>query len=350
MKNIAEIDKNFVVDTQIKKEGIRFYDCKDEPFKVYGIFHQDGKFRRLPEAVAKTVNDGVYGLHANTAGGRVRFKTDSAYVAISARMGGVGKMPHFAFSGSVGIDLYVGTEYAGTFMPDVNIDNGDRLENIIEFDSSEMREITINFPLYSEVCELYIGLDGESQIAEPEPYKYDKPVVYYGSSITQGGCASRAGTSYEGFISRRFNCDYINLGFSGSARGEDEITEYIKELDMKLFVYDYDYNAPTVEHLKNTHEKMFKAIRNNNPDLPIIMLTRPKFHPTADEVERKAIVRTTYENAINSGDKNVYFIDGKELMTYCGNEGTVDCTHPTDLGFASMAKVLGDFIEDKKLL
>lgn len=101
MKNIAEIDKNFVVDTQIKKEGIRFYDCKDEPFKVYGIFHQDGKFRRLPEAVAKTVNDGVYGLHANTAGGRVRFKTDSAYVAISALMGGVGKMPHFAFSGSV---------------------------------------------------------------------------------------------------------------------------------------------------------------------------------------------------------------------------------------------------------
>lgn len=199
-------------------------------------------------------------------------------------------------------------------MPNVKIENGDRIENVIEFGTSQMRDITIDFPLYSEVCELYIGLDGKSQITEAQPYKYDKPVVYYGSSITQGGCASRAGTSYEGFISRRFNCDYINLGFSGSARGEDEITEYIKELDMKLFVYDYDYNAPTAEHLKNTHEKMFKAIRNNNPDLPIIMLTRPKFYPTADEVERKAIVRATYENAVNAGDKNVYFIDGKELM------------------------------------
>ena len=119
---------------------------------------------------------------------------------------------------------------------------------------------------------------------------------------------------------------------------------------MKLFVYDYDYNAPTVEHLKSTHERMFKAIRQANPELPVIIMTRPKYCPNNEELLRKEIAKKTYDNAVSAGDKNVYFIDGKELMSLCGCEGTVDRTHPTDFGFYSMAKVLGDFIEDRNLL
>ena len=80
-------------------------------------------------------------------------------------------------------------------------------------------------------------------------YRIKKPVVYYGSSITQGGCASKPGSSYESILSRRFDCDYINLGFSGTAKGEDEIVDYIKGLEMSVFVMDYDHNAPTTEHL-----------------------------------------------------------------------------------------------------
>lgn len=346
MDNIALIDSNFKVNTNLDIKDFKFYDIKQSPFKIYGVFYDSGKYRRIPENVAKTVNDGVYGLHANTAGGRVKFKTDSPYIAIHSKMPNVGKMPHFALTGSAGFDLYVGKEsgkYIGTFVPPFDINIG--YEGVIRFESCEVREVTINFPLYSEVSELYVGLSEDASVFEAEEYRLKEPIVYYGSSITQGGCASRPGNSYESIISRRLNADYINLGFSGSARAEDEIAEYISELNMSVFVYDYDHNAPDAEHLNKTHEKMFKIIRKSNPDLPIILLSRPKFILTEDEKERLNIIKATYGNAIKNGDKNVYFIDGRKLMGLAENEGTVDNCHPNDLGFMSMARVLGDALE-----
>lgn len=124
-------------------------------------------------------------------------------------------------------------------------------------------------------------------------YAVKKPVVYYGSSITQGACASRPGNCYESILSRRLDCDYINLGFSGSAKGEDAIVDYIIGLDMSVFVMDYDYNAPTPEHLEKTHSKMFKAIRAEHPTLPIIIMPRPKFYLNAGQKAMVDIVHNT---------------------------------------------------------
>lgn len=346
MKNISLIDSNFKVDSKSAENDIKYYDINQMPFEIYGVFYERGKYRRIPENTAKTVNDGVLSLHANTAGGRVRFKTDSSYIAVYAKMSNIGKMPHFALTGSAGFDLYINDgieKYVATFVPPYDINDG--YESTVHFHSSEMRNITINFPLYSEVCELYIGVSEKSEIYSPEPYKIDKPIVYYGSSITQGGCASRPGMSYESIISRRMNADYLNLGFSGSAKGEYEIAEYIRNLDMSAFVYDYDHNAPSAEHLKNTHEKMFRVIRDVYPDLPIVMLSRPKYNLTDDEKYRFEIIKTTYNNAIECGDKNVYLIDGRTLMEMAGDEGTVDNCHPNDLGFMSIAKAVGDALE-----
>lgn len=344
MSDISKIDRNFAIKTNIEKEDIKFYNADEEPFKVHGVFRENGKYRRMPESVAQKVSEGVYFLHSNTAGGRVRFTTDSSYVAIQVRMDGLGKMPHFAFTGSIGFDLYVCDKYVKTFVPSCDIKDG--YESVIELGTNEIREITINFPLYSNVQNLYIGIQENSVLEEAAPYKNTKPLVYYGSSITQGGCASRPGMSYQSIISRRFNYDFINLGFSGSAKAEDEMIEYIKKLDMSLFVYDYDHNAPTVEHLAETHEKMFKAIRKANPQLPVIMMSRPKFNLTNEEEQRLHIIEATYNNAISAGDKNVYLINGKMLTELCGNEGTVDDCHPTDFGFASMAKALENVIEN----
>ena len=346
MKDISLIDSNFAVKTSLDNTDIKFYDVNKSPFKIHGVFFDSGKFRRLPADVAQSVSEGVYYLHANTAGGRIRFKTDSPYIAIHAKMQSIGKMSHFALSGSAGFDLYVFDDvekYTATFVPPFNIQDG--YESIVNFSCAKMREVTINFPLYSEVSELYIGVSDNSTVISPEPYKIEKPIVYYGSSITQGGCASRPGNSYQSIISRRLNADYINLGFSGNAKAENEIAEYISKLNMSVFVYDYDHNAPTIEHLKNTHEKMFKIIRKANPELPIILLSRPKFHLTKSEEQRLDIIKTTYHNAIKSNDKNVYLIEGKALMEMAENDGTVDNTHPNDLGFASMAKAIGNVLE-----
>ncbi len=344
MNDISKVDKNFIVKTKIEKDDIEFISADSECFEIFGIFKEDGKYRRLPEAVAKTVSPGVHSLHAHTAGGRIRFVTDSPYVAINVKMGAVGKMPHFALTGSAGFDLYIDNKFRQSFVPPFDVT--DEYESIAEFPDSELREITINFPLYSEVKELYIGLKSGSTIKKAAPYKNDKPVVYYGSSITQGGCASRPGTSYQAFVSRKLNLDYVNLGFSGSAKAEDEMINYIKNLDMSVFVYDYDHNAPDASYLKATHEKMFKAIREALPELPVIMMVRPSFSIDCERDERYGVIKTTYENALKKGDNNVYFIDNKELTKLCLDEGTVDNCHPTDLGFYSMAEAVYEVMRD----
>ena len=122
--DISKIDKNFKVESKIEREGLTFYDIDEAPFKIYGVFYDAGKFRRLPESVAKSVSDGVYDLHAHTAGGRVRFKTDSPYVAIHAKMPNIGKMPHFALTGSAGFDLYANNQYVKSFVPPFDIEDG----------------------------------------------------------------------------------------------------------------------------------------------------------------------------------------------------------------------------------
>ena len=343
MKNITDVDFNFKVETEIQRAGIRFYDVLQAPFQVYGVYHEDGKFRRIPEEVARNTNDGVLYLHANTAGGRVRFLTDSPYVAIYAKMPLVGKMPHFAFTGSAGFDLYEGENYLKSFMPPLDIQDG--YESLQELGEKRLRELTLHLPLYSEVSQLYIGLDEKATILPADAYVVEKPIVYYGSSITQGGCASRPGNAYTNILSRQLKADHINLGFSGSARAEQAIVEYIKDLSMSVFVLDYDHNAPSVEHLEATHEPMLRAIRKAHPDLPILILSRPKFYRTAEEDVRLEIIRKTFEKAKAAGDKNVYLIQGDALMAFAGNEGTVDDCHPNDLGFASMAKALRPVLE-----
>lgn len=348
MLDISKIDKNFKIESCINKDDIRYYSIDDKPFNIHGIFKENGKYRRLPEKVARNISEGVYNLHTNTAGGRVRFKTNSSYVAIYVKMNSIGKMSHFALTGSAGFDLYVKEYFMKTFIPPFNVKNS--YESIIEFENNALREITINFPLYSGVNEMFIGVQKEAVLEEAKPYTIEKPIVYYGSSITQGGCASRPGMSYPSIISRKFDCDYVNLGFSGSAKAEKGIIEYIRNLDMSLFVYDYDHNSPNIEHLKATHEKMFESIRCEKPYTPIIIMSRPKYFLTEEEEVRKSITETTYKNARLKGDKKVYFLSGKDLTEYCKNEGTVDNCHPTDFGFFSISEAIGKLIEHNSLI
>ena len=126
MSEITSVDSNFKIESKIQEKEIKFYDAKTEPFKIYGLYYELGQFRRLPLQTSKKVSDAVVELHTHTAGGRVRFKTDSAYVAIYAKMPYIGKMPHFAISGSAGFDLYAVEDdeerYIKTFVPPFDID------------------------------------------------------------------------------------------------------------------------------------------------------------------------------------------------------------------------------------
>lgn len=273
----------------------------------------------------------------------MRFRTDSEYVAIRAEVVGVTRISVMSHVGANGFDLYADGSFVDAYMPPMDLKDG--YESIIELEGKREREITIHFPLYCGVTALYIGLEENALLTSAAPYQNGKPVVAYGSSITQGGCASRPGMSYENILARRLDRDFVTLGFSGSARAEDAMIEYLKGLEMSAFILDYDHNAPTVEHLRNTHEKLFRAVREAQPDLPILILPRPRYTLREEEVQRLAVIRATYENARAAGDENVYFIHGKNLMALCGDDGTIDDAHPNDFGFASIAKAIGDVLE-----
>lgn len=347
MKKIEDIDKNFKIKDNFEKDGFTYNNVLDKPFKVYGLMYDGEKFVRLSKGVAKTVNEGVEALYMKTAGGRVRFRTNSEVIRISAKLNNTLQNPsHFTLCGASGFDLYDDdkTQYKGTFAPPGTMK--DSFESEINVEHKELRTYTINFPPYSGVTELFIGVENGSALCEAPQYKYENPIVYYGSSITQGGCASRPGNTYEQIISRHFDTNYINLGFAGWARAEKEIADYIKNMDISIFVYDYDHNAPTIEHLIESHERMFKEIRNAHPDLPIIIMSRPNPYPCEDEKNRKKVIIKTYENALANGDKNVYFIDGERIFDMFGGDScTVDRTHPNDMGFMCMAKTLIPVIE-----
>ena len=349
MSDISKIDKNLAIESVLNKDGISFYDVRKAPFSIYGLYDYKNQpiFRRLPEDVAKATNDGVVMLSKNTSGGRVRFSTDSPFVCIKVTMNTIHRFSHMPASNAAGFDIFVDdpdgyeSRYHKSFLPpwDVN-DNG--YESRVDFKSRKMRHFTINMPSYSGVTDMFVGIADDATLSSGLEYRDMPPVVYYGSSITQGGCASRPGNIYQNVVCRRTNIDYINLGFSGSGRGEDAIVDYMASLDMCAFVCDYDHNAPSIEHLAATHYKMYEKIRAAHPDIPYIMLSKCDLDNEYDyNLARRDVVFESFRRARANGDKNVYYIDGPSIFRgKYQNMCTVDSCHPNDLGFALMADAI----------
>ena len=340
---ISDIDKNFEVESSLdNRTDLVYLDPEAEPFKIYGVFRDGDHFVRVPDEIAKTVSAGGALLAPNTAGGRIRFRTDSPYVAIKCIYHlPSATMPHFAANGSKGIDFYDVIDGRNTFVNSFQppVDQCDGFEASKDFISEGMHEVTVNMPLYHGVKKIYIGLARDAVVLPPTEYAHTTPIVFYGSSITQGGCASRAGMSYQGMLSRWLDTDIINLGFSGNARGEREMVDYFSDIKASVFVCDYDHNAPTLDHLVATLKPLYTAYRAKNPDTPFVFVSRPKKLLCEQEELRRRHIEDVCEQAKAAGDKNVYFIDGRTLSTpELDDEGTVDHTHPTDLGFYFMAK------------
>lgn len=346
MTKIENIDKNFK-SVAVDEDGLIYHNCMQKPFSLYGFSTpcESGVFSRLPLSFAKCddISKGVRRLMFNTSGGRVRFRTDSKVIAIKAEIGEPCHMNHISDTGSRGFDIYAAP--AGSpedIIFKKTIVSPDIVYNVsYEFDDRLLRDITINFPLYNDVKSLYIGLDKKCTLTKVMPYTIEKPVVFYGSSVTQGACASRPGVNYPALLSRWLDMDFINLGFSGSDRGEETLAHYIASINMSAFVYGYGYNTPTVEHYEKTHYSFYEIIRKKNPDLPIIIVSTP-ICPILKKKEKldfflkvREIAIETFERAKKNGD-NAYFIDGLTLLE--NPETTVDTTHPTDLGFYEMAK------------
>lgn len=337
--DITRIDPNFLKGTVFSEKEFAWHDPRNEPFEVRGLAVCEGEhFLRLPETLIPRFCEGLQVLAHHTAGGHVRFRTDARRIAVRASsLYPDSSMNHMALTGSKGLDLYADGEYCGTIRPGTT---DEWFEGVCELKSG-IKDVEINMPLYNGLTHLLIGLSADARLLAPRPYRFNEPVVYYGSSITQGGCASRPGNSYQGFLSRWLDADQVNLGFSGNAKGELEMAEYIAGLPMCAFVYDYDHNAPDVEHLRRTHEPFFQMIRRMRPELPVIFVTKPDSEHDPHGEERRELIYAAYAHAREAGDAHVWFVDGRTLFGEADRgDCTVDGCHPNDLGFYRMAQAI----------
>ncbi len=348
MSNIPkELDQNMIVSADT--EGFVWYDAASAPFELYGFCGDETEtYRRLPADVANATNAGTVRNATHTAGGRVRFSTDSKRIAIRVKMPYMTKYDHMPMTGAACFDMYEDFEnshrYACTFRCQMTDTEGYTAKKPLP--GGQMRNYTINFPLYSPVSALEIGINEGSQLSGGAHYRDLPPIVYYGSSITQGACASRPGISYQSMISRRLEIDFVNLGFSGNAKGEQAMADYIASLPMTAFVCDYDHNAPNAAHLAATHYNFYKTIREKNEKLPIILVSKPDFDNSfKGSIARRRVIEDTYYRAREEGDRNVFYIDGQGI--YRGDlkqECSPDGVHPNDIGMMKMADSIGQLL------
>lgn len=351
---LDQIDSNFAFNTLPVNEKIEWIDANDKRLSLFGVFYdeQDGKFRRLPKQFADSVNPNIGYLSTNTAGGRVRFVTNSPFVAVKVVEPNTDVWQHMAPVTSHGISIYDGDMLAGMMGPDAkglrNV-NGERMayQTVCKFHGEGEHSVTLYLPSYNGVDSLFVGVRDGSYV---KPYDYGNKgkLVFYGSSITQGACASHPGNDYAAEVARWLDMDYLNLGFSGSARGEQSMAQYVANCNATAYVFEYDYNAITIEELASTHYDFYKTVRNDNPNVPIILMSRANYE-SAESEQRRQIILDTYERAVNQGDNKVVFVDGKDIY---GNQHreccTVDFVHPTDVGFYRMAMCVFDAL--KKIL
>jgi hypothetical protein len=167
-------------------------------------------------------------------------------------------------------------KFRGVFIPSQG-EGKSYIESRLRYGDKNMKDIMLDFPLSANISELYIGLREGSELLPATPYKYTKPIVFYGSSIVHG-CGLRPCSPYSSVISRRFDTDFVNLGFGGGAKAEPALMEYIASLKMSMLVYDYDHNAPTPEYLEETHYAGYKIFREKQPKTPVVFASKPDYH------------------------------------------------------------------------
>lgn len=325
---------------------MKFYDITEEPLKIYGLAVADKEKRRfwkLPPDIMEQFPQYEY-LGRRSVGGRVRFQTNAKSICVRMTLAEAREDMNIPLAGSAGADIYIGigraSEYIGYLAPSEYSDEEITVEKTFRL-TGEMEVVTINLPRNDHLLSMEVGMEEDARLLSAPEYRFSKPIVFYGSSITEGGCAPRVGTAYTSIVCRWLDADYVNMGFSGKARGELGFAGYLASMENKgLLVMDYDHNAPSPEHLLETHEPFFKEIRKANPKLPVVMLSRPDTDKDPeDSGRRRRIIEATCRRAREAGDTMVWFLDGSTLF---GGEGraecTVDGTHPNALGFMRMAE------------
>lgn len=317
-------------------------------FKVIGqpVPDEPRVYTRLPDSLKGKVRDALWNLGQNTAGMAVRFRSNARQIGAKWKNHSVFNMNHMTATGIRGLDLYC-LQGDGQWVFVNSAKPRERLANksrIIDNLDGHEHEYMLYLPLYEGIDSLEIGVDEGATIGKPQvalPVE-SKPVVWYGTSITQGGCASRPGMAATNIVERRLNRVVVNLGFSGNGKLDPEVAEIMAKHDAGLYIMDMLPNC-TSDLINEKIEHFYNILRKAHPDTPILLVENPTFPPTRFDSEtrktiseKNATLQKFYKKFRASGDKNVFFVSSAGMIG-TDNEGTVDGIHFTDLGFERCA-------------
>lgn len=348
-KDFGKIDPKFnFMDIRAVGE-LEYYTIPHPSFNMKGIgFYGEEGFLRMPKEVGESVSDAVAVLNHHTSGGRLLFSTDSDAIEINITYDYLSRLRNVELS-ALGFTLIErrGNErrYIKIMPPDFNNDTG--YTSSVKLPGG-MRDYILYFPIAGRIRTFNIGLRKGCTVRPLEIYE-GKPIVYYGSSITQGFCAGRADNTYEAFIEKWNERDFINLGFSGSGKGEDAMIEYLSSLDVSAFVCDFNHSGMDLDVFEKQHKRLYERFRATHPKTPIIILSKTCIYVSNENIEeherafkQEKIIKQTYLDALAAGDKNVYFISGVDMLSELSAtdrmSATNDSDHPNELGFYIMAK------------
>jgi hypothetical protein len=335
-------------------DGIRWLDVRQLGVEGQGWRDVKSPFDRLPAKAEGVVRDAVWNLSRHSAGLAVRFVTDAKelrarWTLTSANLA----MPHMPATGVSGLDLYAKDDegrwrWLACGFPreqtnDITLASG--------LPGTE-REFLLYLPLYNGVAEASIGAPAGSELRRAPAYAADhaRPIVFYGTSITHGACASRPGMCHPAILGRWYHRPVINLGFSGNGVMEKEIGALLAELDAHVYVIDCLPNMNAAQVAERTRP-LVDQLRAAHPDTPIVLVEDRNYTnswllegPRGRNASSQAALKRAFQEMIADGIKNLHYIPGADLLGDDA-EGAVDSSHPSDLGFLRQAeafdKVLG---------
>ncbi|MBZ4677031.1 MAG: GDSL-like Lipase/Acylhydrolase family [Anaerophaga sp.] len=341
----------YITAIQIHAQTL-YYDADQFPLMGKTSDETETRYERLPAYLKEVCRPPVWNLGKNTSGLAVRFRTNSTAISAKWEVLGDNRMNHMTETGIKGVDLYAWEK--GHWQPvKAGLPSGKVNERTIISDMTlQEREYLMFLPLYDGVISLSIGIDSTAYIKNPAlPYPdTTNPIIVYGTSITQGGCASRPGMSYTNILTRLLNKEVINLGFSGNGQLDYEIAELMAtRRDASMFILDFIPNVNATQLTEKT-KPFFDILRKANPNTPILFVETVIFpHSFYDKsiyatiTKKNRLLREEYEKIKREGDKNVYYLANDDLIGSDG-EATVDGIHFTDLGFSRFAEKLYDTI------
>ncbi|MFA6662387.1 MAG: SGNH/GDSL hydrolase family protein [Bacilli bacterium] len=265
------------------------------------------------------------------AGMSISFKTDSQFIKIKASLAGGAYMSHMTSVATIGFDIYLKEDNKYTFLNCTKVMSKDYDVVLLTNLDKKMREFKLYFPLYQQLNEAYVGIDEKSSFAF-EKVK-GKAIVAYGTSITQGGCASRPGMAYTSIIARETGYNVINLGFSGSCKLEENMAKELNKIDYELLILELEANSPSLEYMKN---KLTTFLSILNKKTPIILISH--FFDSMSLVKASLNTERLDYETLQKQIPGVQFISGTSLLD--DSEGTVDGVHLSDLGFNIVAHKL----------